>query len=253
MELDPCLSTILRAVGRVFAHLDAHMGVVGVSSRPQVLASSLGPQEVAEELGAVLQIVATHPPLPGLPALQAWGIIAGTTFHAPSTAGSGQRMREGSRRHCVEEGRLLEACAGEKEAQRPAAASPPKVEVAWYVQQIGYRSVSLGVQLCQSSSITCPSDPSRKLPLTWPPDLPWSMSPALRGQQDRDANLSNLCKKVPWTWGGTRLRLNSHLDFKCFCDNKKQVEKPVSVSLSSVSQMPPSVDDQRQNGLGGPA
>lgn len=54
VDLDPCLGTVLWAVGRVFAHLDAHVGVVGVSSRPQVLASSLGPQEVTEELGAVL-------------------------------------------------------------------------------------------------------------------------------------------------------------------------------------------------------
>lgn len=37
----------LWAVGRVFTHLDAHVGVVGVGSGSQVLASSLGPQEVA--------------------------------------------------------------------------------------------------------------------------------------------------------------------------------------------------------------
>lgn len=133
MDLDPCLSTILWAVGRVSAHLDAHVGVVSVSSCPQVLTSSLGPQEVAEELGAVLQIVTTHPPLPGLPALQAWGVITGATFHAPSTAGSGQRMREGSCRHCIQEGSLLEACAGEKEA----ICSPPKVGAAWCVQRLG--------------------------------------------------------------------------------------------------------------------
>lgn len=136
MYLDPCLSTILRAVGRVFAYLDAHVGVVGVSSSPQVLASSLGPQEVTEEFGAVLEIVTTHTPLPGLPALQAWGVITGATFHAPSTAGSGQCMREGSCRHCIQEGRLLEACAGKKRSSG-AICSPPKVGVAWCVRQLG--------------------------------------------------------------------------------------------------------------------
>lgn len=47
----PCLCTLpsmaLWAIGRGFTHLDAHVGVVGISSGSQVLASSLGPQEVA--------------------------------------------------------------------------------------------------------------------------------------------------------------------------------------------------------------
>lgn len=51
------------------AHLDAHVGVMSICLCPQVFAFSLGPQEVAQELGAVLEVVATHTPLPGLPAL----------------------------------------------------------------------------------------------------------------------------------------------------------------------------------------
>lgn len=116
-----CPGAVLWA-SRECAHLDAHMGVVGVSSGPQVLASSLGSQEVAQEFGAVLEVVTTHTPLPGLPAFQAGGVITGTALHAPSTAGPGQRMGEGSCRHCIQEGCLLETCArhqnasGEKEA-----------------------------------------------------------------------------------------------------------------------------------------
>lgn len=83
------------------AHLDAHVGVVGVCPGPQVFASSLGPQEVAQKLGAVLEVVAAHAPLPGLPALQAWGVIAGAALHASGAASPGQRVGEGSRGHRV--------------------------------------------------------------------------------------------------------------------------------------------------------
>lgn len=130
------------------------MGVVGVSSRPQILASSLRPQEVAEELGAVLQVVTTHAPLPGLPALQAWGVIAGATLHAPSTAGPGQRMCEGSCRHRVQEGCLLEACAGGKAAQRPSEGGSFAVFIADKLTQCeNYSCVML-------RPITYPSEPS---------------------------------------------------------------------------------------------
>lgn len=79
------------AVGsRGHAHLDAHVGVVGVCPCPQVLVSSLGPQEVAQKLGAVLEVVTTHAPLPGLPALQPRRVITGAALHAPSAAGPGQ-------------------------------------------------------------------------------------------------------------------------------------------------------------------
>lgn len=98
----------------VCAHLDAHVGVVGICPCPQVLASSLGPQEVAQELGAVLEVVAAHAPLPGLPALQAWRVIAGAALHAPSAAGPGQSVREGGRGHCIQEGCLLETWAGHR-------------------------------------------------------------------------------------------------------------------------------------------
>lgn len=99
-------------VTRERAHLDAHVGVVGVYPCPQVFASSLGPQEVVQELGAVLEVVAAHAPLPGLPALQAWRVITGATLHAPGAAGPGQSVREGGRGHRVQESRLLETWAG---------------------------------------------------------------------------------------------------------------------------------------------
>lgn len=99
------------------------MGVVGICPSPQVFASSLGPQEVVQELGAVLEVVAAHAPLPGLPALQARRVIAGAALHAAGAAGPGQRVREGSRGHRIQEGRLLETWArpqrnrgGEKES-----------------------------------------------------------------------------------------------------------------------------------------
>lgn len=96
------------------AHLDAHVGVVSVCPCPQVFASSLGPQEVAQELGAVLEVVAAHAPLPGLPALQARRVVAGAALHAPGAAGPRQSVGEGGRGHRVQEGRLLETWAGEQ-------------------------------------------------------------------------------------------------------------------------------------------
>lgn len=92
-------------------HLDAHVGVMGIYPRPQVFASSLGPQEIVQELGAILEIVATHAPLPGLPALEARGVITRAPLHAASAAGPGQSVREGGRGHRIQEGRLLETWA----------------------------------------------------------------------------------------------------------------------------------------------
>lgn len=97
------------------AHLDAHMGVVGICPRPEVFASSLGPQEVAQELGAVLKVVATHAPLPSLPTLQAGRVVTGAALHAPGTAGPGQSVGECGRRYRVQEGCLLETWAGHRE------------------------------------------------------------------------------------------------------------------------------------------
>lgn len=84
------------------------MGVVGVCPRPQVFASSLGPQKVVQELGAILEVVTTHTPLPGLPALEARGVITGAPLHAASAAGPGQSVRKGGCGHRIQEGRLLE-------------------------------------------------------------------------------------------------------------------------------------------------
>ena len=88
------------------------MGVVGVCPRPQVFASSLGPQKVVQELGAILEVVTTHTPLPGLPALEARGVITGAPLHAASAAGPGQSVRKGGCGHRIQEGRLLETWAG---------------------------------------------------------------------------------------------------------------------------------------------
>lgn len=100
---------------REHAHLDAHVCVVGICPRPEVFASSLGPQEVAQELGAVLKVVATHAPLPGLPTLQAGRVVTGAALHATGTAGPGQGVGEGGRGYRVQEGRLLKAWAGHRE------------------------------------------------------------------------------------------------------------------------------------------
>lgn len=91
------------------------MGVVGICPRPQIFASSLGPQEVVQELGAILEVVTTHAPLPGLPALEARGVITGAPLHAASAAGPGQSVREGGRGHRIQEGRLLETWAGPRD------------------------------------------------------------------------------------------------------------------------------------------
>lgn len=88
---------------------------MGVRPRPEVFASSLGPQEVAQELGAVLEVVATHAPLPGLPTLQAGRVVAGAALHATGTAGPGQSVGEGGRGYRVQEGRLLKTWAGHHE------------------------------------------------------------------------------------------------------------------------------------------
>ena len=51
-------------------------------------------------------------PLPGLPALEARGVITGAPLHAASAAGPGQSVREGGCGHRIQEGRLLETWAG---------------------------------------------------------------------------------------------------------------------------------------------
>lgn len=60
-----------------------HIDIMGVDVGPQVLADPLLAQELLEELGAVLQIIPTDAPLPGLAVLQAGRVVARAALHAP--------------------------------------------------------------------------------------------------------------------------------------------------------------------------
>lgn len=60
---------------------------------PQVLVDTFLAQELFEELCAVLQIIPTDSPLPGLAMLQAGRVVARAALHAPRAAGFCQRVR----------------------------------------------------------------------------------------------------------------------------------------------------------------
>lgn len=117
------------------SYLDAHVGVVDVHLGPQVFADPLLPQELFQELGAVLEVVPTDSPLPGLAILQAWGVVAGAALHAPGAARPRQRVRQGRRGHGVQEGCFLKTCTGEgfgtwerQERHLPASPACPGVK-----------------------------------------------------------------------------------------------------------------------------
>lgn len=98
-------------------HPNSHIDVVGVDLSPQVLADPLLAQELLEELGAVLQVVAADAPLPGLAVLDAWRVVARAPLHAARAAGLGQRVAQRGRGDGQQEGRLLECCEEVEEVE----------------------------------------------------------------------------------------------------------------------------------------
>lgn len=77
----------------LYTHLHAHVSVVHVHAGTQVLIGAFA-QEVLDKLVAVLEVVATAAPLPGLSVLQVWGFIAGATLHPPSAARLGHGVSQ---------------------------------------------------------------------------------------------------------------------------------------------------------------
>lgn len=94
--------------------MDVHLG-------PQVFADPLLPQELLQELGAVLEVVPADAPLPGLAVLQAGGVVAGAALHAPRAARLGHGVRQPRRGDGVQEGCLLETCRDTRGQARIAA------------------------------------------------------------------------------------------------------------------------------------
>ena len=90
-------------------YLHAHVGVVHVHARTQVLVGALA-QEVLDKLVAVLEVVSAAAPLPGLAVLQVGGLVAGAALHAAGAAGLGHGVRQARRGDGVQEGGLFEAC-----------------------------------------------------------------------------------------------------------------------------------------------
>ena len=81
---------------------------MGVDLSPQVLADPLLAEKLLEKLGAIFQVVAADPPLPRFSVLDAGGIVTCAPLHSARAARFSERMGERSRRHCQQEGRLLE-------------------------------------------------------------------------------------------------------------------------------------------------
>lgn len=99
----------------VRTHPNSDIDVVGVDLSPQVLADPLLAQELLEKLGAVFQVVAADPPLPGFPMLDAGGVVARAPLHAARAARFGERMGQRRRGHRQQEGSLLECWDGWRE------------------------------------------------------------------------------------------------------------------------------------------
>lgn len=90
------------------ACLHTHEVVVEIHPGTQVLAGAPS-QELLNKLAAVLEVVTTAAPLPGLPVLQVRRFITGTPLHAAGAAGLGQSVRQAGRGDGIQEGCLLEA------------------------------------------------------------------------------------------------------------------------------------------------
>lgn len=73
-------------------HPCANVDVVGFHLSPQVLADSFLSEELLQKLGAVFEVVATNPPLPRLPMLDAGGIVTRAPLHASWAARLGEGM-----------------------------------------------------------------------------------------------------------------------------------------------------------------
>lgn len=74
-------------------HLHAHVSVVHVHAGTQVLVGAFA-QEVLDKLVAVLQVVSTAAPLPGLAVLQVWCFITGATLHPPGATRLGHGVSQ---------------------------------------------------------------------------------------------------------------------------------------------------------------
>lgn len=92
-----CSSSLFYAF--TLTHPNSDVDVVGVDLGPQVLADPLLAQELLEELGAVFQVVAADPPLPGLSMLDAGGVVARAPLHPARAACFGQRVGQRRRGH----------------------------------------------------------------------------------------------------------------------------------------------------------
>lgn len=83
---------------------------MGVHLSSKVLADPLLAEEPLEELGAVLEVVAAHPPLPRFPVLDAGRVVAGAALHAARAACLGEGVGQRRRRNRQEKGRLFKGC-----------------------------------------------------------------------------------------------------------------------------------------------
>lgn len=92
----------------VRTHPNSDVDVVRVDLSPHVLADPLLAEELLQELGAVLQVVAADPPLPRLAMLDAGGVVARAPLHPARAARFGEGMGQRRGRHCQQEGSLLE-------------------------------------------------------------------------------------------------------------------------------------------------
>lgn len=88
-------------------YLHANIGVVHVHPGTEIFVGPLA-QEVLDKLVAVLKVVSTAAPLPGLAVLQVWGLVTGAALHAARAAGLGHGMGQASRGDGIQKGRLLE-------------------------------------------------------------------------------------------------------------------------------------------------